>query len=66
MKEKVTVMRKYCSKQVDKKWKDMKLHCHEQFYDVIKVFIKYSLKSFSIVIYETFVLDEMLGCCFSD
>ncbi|XP_076097791.1 uncharacterized protein LOC143067976 isoform X1 [Mytilus galloprovincialis] len=36
MKEKVTVMRKYCSKQVDKKWKDMKLHCHEQFYDVIK------------------------------
>lgn len=50
MKEKVTVMRKYCSKQVDKKWKDMKLHCHEQFYDVIKVFIKYSLKSFSIVI----------------
>ncbi|XP_063428985.1 uncharacterized protein LOC134711925 [Mytilus trossulus] len=36
MKEKATIMRKYCSKQVDKRWKDMKLQCHEQFYDVIK------------------------------
>ncbi|CAC5393710.1 unnamed protein product [Mytilus coruscus] len=36
MKEKVFIMRKYCSKQVDKEWKDMKLHCHGQFYDIIK------------------------------